>query len=121
MESSQEEVLALQHEHEDGATWSDTEPAEDAAAQAVEGDADSQVMQSQEELRDGPTDITDSQQARDTIQRCSVIVGMHPDQVADSAAMRHASLWCMQHACNKAECSLACYQPQLTCSCNASQ
>ena len=76
-------MLALQHEHEDGATWSDTEPAEDAAAQTTEGDADSRAQQSQEELRDGPTDITDSQQAWDTIQRCSVIVGMHPDQVAD--------------------------------------
>lgn len=76
-------MLALQHEHDDGVTWSDTEPAEDAAAQATEGNAYSETQQSQEELQDGPTDITDSQQAWDTIQRCSVIVGMHPDQVAD--------------------------------------
>ena len=71
----------LQHEHEDGATWSDTEPAEILAAETAADTTGDQALQSQEELRDGPTDITDIQQAWNTIQHCSVIVGMHPDQV----------------------------------------
>ena len=65
--------LPLQHEGEDGDAWSDAEPAEDAASSAG--------LQSQEELRDGPTDITNVTVAWNTIAQCSIIVGMHPDQV----------------------------------------
>ena len=68
--------LLLQHEHEDGETWSDSEPADEAPAEV-----DTAALQSREELRDGPTDITDVQQAWNTIVHCSIIVGMHPDQV----------------------------------------
>lgn len=73
--------MVLQHEHEDGANWSDTEAIEDLAIQSTSNSADEAVLQSQEELRDGLTDITDVRQAWATIQHCSVIVGMHPDQV----------------------------------------
>lgn len=95
----------MQHEHEDGASWSDSEPAGEQAVEPVTCNAADQAVQSQEELRDGPTDITDAQEAWDTIQHCSVIVGMHPDQVATSCsyamhAQACAVAWIMHFAVN---------------------
>lgn len=75
-------------QHEDGEAWADTETgmAEPAEAAAQELQTDSAVRDSSDATKldqsVGSTDILDLDLARSIIQHCSVIVGIHPDQVS---------------------------------------
>ena len=77
--------MALQHE--DGEAWADAdtgmaEPAE-AAQQELQTDLAACDSSDATELDQsvGSTDILDLDLARSVMQGCSVIVGIHPDQV----------------------------------------
>lgn len=75
-------------QHEDGEAWADAEsggmaePAE-AAQQELQTDLAACDSSDATELDQsiGSTDILDLDLARSVIQDCSVIVGIHPDQV----------------------------------------
>ena len=78
--------VALQHE--DGEAWADAEigmaEAAEVAQQELQTDLAACDSSDATELDQsvGSTDILDLDLARSVIQDCSVIVGIHPDQVS---------------------------------------
>lgn len=75
-------------QHEDGEPWADAETgmAEPAEAAKQELQTDLAAFDSSDAAKldqsVGSTDILDLDLARSVIQDCSVIVGIHPDQVS---------------------------------------
>lgn len=73
--------MALQHE--DGQAWADADTglAEPAKQELPTNLACDTLGTNKPDLSTGSTDILDLHLARSIIQECSVIVGIHPDQV----------------------------------------
>ena len=79
--------MGMPMQHEDGQAWAEAEASQaepdQAAKQELQADlATCDMSESNDtEQFNGPTDIVDLDVARSIIQNCSLIVGIHPDQV----------------------------------------
>lgn len=78
-------VACLQHE--DGQAWAEAETGESPQAaqqqELQEATAKCSIADNTEaDDTTGATDVTDIDLARNIIQNCSIIVGIHPDQVS---------------------------------------
>ena len=77
--------MGMSMQHEDGQAWAEAETGraepDEAAKQELLADLATCDIANNDDKADGPTDVVDLDVARSIIQNCSLIVGIHPDQV----------------------------------------